>query len=236
MPSRRGGRGAGGAGRAGGAGPAGPATGPTTGPAAAAGAGGRGGGGRGGFQARPPFDGSKRETLDMAANNFLIEIVFKTDPGHTSGILASKSAEAGYTLAIGPDGAPRLTLQARGATTSATAAAKVNDGQWHHVLAEVDRAGSNATFYIDGKPAGESKLADLPQDAPLSNAADFIVGKNFAGAIDFLRVCRSTLAESKTTINELYAWEFDGPAGRDFGGNKPGGKRTAGAIEWSAKP
>ena len=70
-------------------------------------------GGKGG--AKSTYDGSKRETLDMGVNNFLIEIVFKTDAGHTKGVLASKSAQSGYELAVGPDGAPCLTLQAGGA-------------------------------------------------------------------------------------------------------------------------
>ena len=57
------------------------------------------------------------------------------------------------------------------------------------------------------------------------------MGEGFAGAIDFLRVCRSTLAESKTSIEELYAWEFDGPFLRDFANKAPAdGKRDAGAI------
>ncbi len=60
------------------------------------------------------------------------------------------------------------------------------------------------------------------------------MGKGLTGAVDFLRVCRSTLAESKTSIGELYAWEFDGPFLRDFCGNAPVGKRDAGAIEGSA--
>ena len=64
----------------------------------------------------------------------------------------------------------------------------------------------------------------------IDHLADGEVGKDFVGAIDFLRVCRSTLADSKTSIEELYAWEFDGPALRDFCGNKPTGKRDAGAI------
>jgi hypothetical protein len=43
--------------------------------------------------------------------------------------------------------------------------------------------------------------------------------------------CRSTLAESKTSIEELYAWEFDGPFLRDFTGNVPADcKRDAGTI------
>jgi hypothetical protein len=96
----------------------------------------------------------------------------------------------------------------------------------------VDRAAGRATLYIDGKPAGEGALDAVLKDAALSNSADFVVGKGFRGAVNFLRVCRSTLAESKTSIDELYAWEFNGPFLRDFTGHLPSnGKRDAGAID-----
>jgi hypothetical protein len=38
------------------------------------------------------------------------------------------------------------------------------------------------------------------------------------------------LADANTTIEELYAWEFDGPQFRDFGGRKSSGARDAGAV------
>jgi hypothetical protein len=181
--------------------------------------------------AKNTYDGSKRETLDMGANNFLIEIVFKTDTGHTNGVLAAKAAQSGYELAVGPDGIACLTLQAGGAKASVASSVKVNDGKWHHMIAEVDRAAGKATFYVDGKAAGEGRLDAIAKDAALSNTADFVVGSGFAGALDFLRVCRSTLADSKTSIEELRAWEFDGPFLRDFTNKAPlDGKRDAGAI------
>jgi hypothetical protein len=68
-------------------------------------------------------------------------------------------------------------------------------------------------------------------DDSLSNRADFVVGDGLQGAIDFLRVCRSNLAESRTTIDELYTWQTAGPVTRDFCGNEPVGKRDVGAIE-----
>jgi len=177
------------------------------------------------------YDGSKRETLDMGVNNFLIETVFKTNPGQINGVLVTKAAQSGYELAVGTDGGPRLTLLAGGSKATAASAVRINDGKWHHLLAEVDRTAGTVTFYIDGKTAGETKLDALPKTASLANTADFIVGKGFAGAVDFLRVCRSTLAESKTSIDELYAWEFGGPFLRDFTGKAPAtGKRDAGAI------
>jgi len=181
--------------------------------------------------AKNAYDGSKRETLDMGANNFLIEIVLKTDPGHTRGTLVSKLAQSGYKLALAPDGGLRLTLQAGSAGAGIGSSATVNDGQWHHVIVEADRAAGKASFYVDGKAAGEGPLGAIAPDAALSNTADFIVGQEFRGAVDFLRVCRSTLAESRTSIAELYAWEFDGPFLRDFANKVPAdGQRDAGAI------
>jgi hypothetical protein len=39
------------------------------------------------------------------------------------------------------------------------------------------------------------------------------------------------LADAKTTIEELYAWEFSGPFLEDFMGRKPHDRRDAGAIQ-----
>jgi len=74
----------------------------------------------------------------------------------------------------------------------------------------------------------------------LTNTADFFIGKNrdghyFSGTIDFTRVSKGTLADAETTIDELYKWEFDGPFLYDFAGNKPIGKRDAGALEKGEK-
>jgi hypothetical protein len=56
-------------------------------------------------------------------------------------------------------------------------------------------------------------------------------GRNLDGAIDFLRIARGTLADAKTTIEELYAWEFSGPFLDDFTGRKrPADGGEAGAI------
>ena len=69
--------------------------------------------------------------------------------------------------------------------------------------------------YVPGRPAVKGPLA-LPAGSSLSNSGDFLLAKDasgnfFAGAIDFLRICRSDLADSSTTIEELYDWEFAGP-------------------------
>ena len=57
-------------------------------------------------------------------------------------------------------------------------------------------------------------------------------GRFLDGTLEFLRIAHGTLLDADTTIEELYAWEFDGPFLRDFTGRKPGGgRRNAGAIE-----
>jgi hypothetical protein len=71
----------------------------------------------------------------------------------------------------------------------------------------------------------------------LSNSADVYVagtpqGRQLSGVIDFLRLARGTLADSKTTIEELYAWQFHGPFLQDFTGRpRPADGGYAGAID-----
>jgi len=181
------------------------------------------------------YSGARRKTLDMDTNNFLIEVVFKTDPGRTAGTLVAKTdGRSGYGLLIDRDGGIALSLAA-GGSSAGISGPRVNDGRWHHVIAEVDRAAGTATLYVDGRPSVSGPIG-LGRDASLANRADFFVGKGsagyFAGAIDFLRVSRGTLEDAHTTINELYAWEFNGPFLEDFTGRKrQPGKTAAGAID-----
>ena len=57
-------------------------------------------------------------------------------------------------------------------------------------------------------------------------------GKCLKGTVEFVRISLGTLEDAKTDIEELYAWQFDGPFLRDFAGRKPEGKRDAGALEF----
>jgi hypothetical protein len=177
------------------------------------------------------YDGANRETVDMGTNSFILEIVFKTAPGNTGGALVSKAAGSGYTLRVADGGRAMLRLTAGEGAAAVTSPTPVNDGVWHHLLAEVDRESGKATLYLDGKQAGQDSLEGLGNGS-LANRADFLVGKGLTGAVDFLRVCRSTLAESRTDIDELYAWAFNGPFLHDFCGTRREGAKTAGAIEW----
>jgi hypothetical protein len=45
-----------------------------------------------------------------------------------------------------------------------------------------------------------------------------------------MRIARGTLADSKTAIQELYAWEFQGPFLHDFAGRLRESGGAAGAL------
>jgi hypothetical protein len=168
-------------------------------------------------------------------SNFLIETYFKTAPGQKDGALIQKMDRAGYSLRVNEAGGVTLTAQAVGARASLASHGAVNDGQWHHVIAEADRKAGTFTIDIDGRQ--DATGPGLGADASLASNADLYVGgtpqgHNLDGAIDFLRIARGTLADAQTTIDELYAWEFNGPFLHDFTGReRPADGGTAGAID-----
>jgi hypothetical protein len=113
--------------------------------------------------------------------------------------------------------------------------ARVNDGHWHHALAELDRGARQLRVYLDGRQ--DASAPGLDASVSLANDGALLVGGTPAGryldgTLDFLRLAQGTLADADTTIEELYAWEFDGPFLHDFAGRKPSvASRAAGAID-----
>jgi hypothetical protein len=182
--------------------------------------------------------GDEIASPNITRQNMLIEAYFMTSPRHVNGVIVSKMGEAGYELAVNADGGATFTVKGGGTTASLSTVTNVNDGGWHHLIAEIDRDSALGALYLDGVLASVGQLA-LPAGSSLGNESDFLVGKGtdgrmFTGAIDFLRVCQGTLADAHTTIDELYDWEFDGPFLRDFAGNEPEGEsRDAGAFEYT---
>ena len=180
-------------------------------------------------------EGEALKNPQIYTSNFLIEIVFKTAPGHVGGVLMEKLRDRGYSLSIGPEG--RLAFSVKGATAAAhiESKARVNDGRWHHAIAEVDRQAETLTLHLNGRKETAARGVDAA--VSLANDGDLHVGGTPAGrylngALDFLRLAHGTLADADTTIEELYAWQFDGPFLRDFAGRGPvDGRRTVGAIE-----
>jgi hypothetical protein len=171
---------------------------------------------------------------DIDGTDLLIEVYLRADKA--GGVVVAKRADRGYQLALNQAGGVTLTLLAGGRKAELASGARIADGKWHHVLAEYDRAKRSGAIYTDGTRTAEGAL-DLGEDASLANDGDLLVGKGpdggfLAGTLEFLRIARTTLAASKTSIEELYDWEFDGPFLRDFAGQKPVGKgRDAGALE-----
>ncbi|MBN1558344.1 MAG: right-handed parallel beta-helix repeat-containing protein, partial [Lentisphaerae bacterium] len=165
------------------------------------------------------FEGEALRSPQVYMGNFLVEMFFRTERG-ASGLLLSKTRDGGYALYVGADGRARFEVAGTGSGRRAVlrSAGAVADGRWHHLVAEADRGGNRLTFYLDGKldtsGAGVGAVS-LANDADLyvagSPAGDFL-----AVTFDFIRIAQGTLADADTTIEELYAWEFDGPHLRDF--------------------
>ena len=181
------------------------------------------------------ISGADLSNPQIHTSNFLIEACFKTAAGQTDAVLIQKIEDAGYVLGINKEGGVTLATTSGGATSWLGSRSAVNDGQWHHVIAEADRKAATFTIYLDGKR--DAVGPGLGANASLANDADLYVGgapngHYLNGAIDFMRIARGTLADSKTTIEELYAWEFNGPFLYDFTGRKrPADGGEAGAID-----
>lgn len=169
-------------------------------------------------------------------SSFLIEVYFKTIRNQSDAVVVEKMNGNGYSLTL--DHAGELLFKVKGATGEASlmASKRINDGEWHHVIAECDRESAKLALYIDGKK--DSENSGIGQNVNLSNTGDMFVGgtpngRCIEGVFDFLRISLGTLKDAKTTIEELYAWEFNGPFLRDFTGRLPKGKRRdAGALEY----
>ena len=179
--------------------------------------------------------GADLRNPQIYASNFLIEAYFKTALGLKNATLIQKRSNSGYALHVNEAGGVTLETQTAGIKTSLASHSAVNDGQWHHVIAEADRKAATFTIYIDGKQ--DASGPGIGPDSSLANDADLYVGgtpqgQNLNGAIDFMRIARGTLADAKTTIDELYAWEFNGPFLYDFKGHmRPADGGEAGAID-----
>ncbi len=107
-------------------------------------------GGRGGGQSRT-FTGAGLSNPQIHHSNFLIELYFMTAPGQEGAVLIQKMADAGFNLTVNQEGGVTLHVKSGASSASLASRAAVNDGQWHHVIAEADRKSARFTIYIDGK-------------------------------------------------------------------------------------
>ena len=82
-------------------------------------------------------------------SSFCIEVYFQTES--TDGVLVQKMAESGYGLTVDDSGRLRFAVKAPGAPCELRSVGRVNDGKWHHVIAQADRAAKTLTIYLDGR-------------------------------------------------------------------------------------
>ncbi len=186
------------------------------------------------------FPGLERKTPHITTQNLLVEAIVRVDSGQIDEAIAGKhDGSNGYRLFVDSNGKAVLEISSGGTHNQVTSNTSVNTGDWVHILAEVDRdaSGNTMTIYIDGAQDAQATGGSITDTDSLGNSADFIVGadnslaNNLHGAMDFLRVAHGTLAQAKTTIEELYTWQTDGPARYDLAGNAPVGQRDSGTLE-----
>jgi len=184
--------------------------------------------------------GSELKRPQMDTNNFLIECYLKTNKVSKYGKIMSKmDSKVGWAFGLDGTGKPVVKLKLNGKYFAQRISTKaINDAKWHHLIAEVDRNVSKGIkIYIDGVDCS-GKFTGTMNKATLANESDLLIAggpkmRYLSGAIDFLRISRGTLADAKTTIRELYDWEFNGPQLHDFKGNDvTGATRDAGAFEY----
>ncbi len=177
------------------------------------------------------FAGRDLRNAEIYDSSFSVEAVFKAAG---DGLLIAKESGAGYRVAIEDGKAVFRVADNSGARAEIRSNRKVADGTWRHLFVEADRANRTLRIHIDGRLDAEGAGIGA---GSLENRGDLFVGGTDRGehldaTLEFLRISLGTLADADTSIEELYAWEFHGPAGRDFSGHPPkGAARDAGAIE-----
>ncbi len=165
-------------------------------------------------------------------DSFIIEVVFKADIGVADAVLVEKMQNTGYSISINKEG--KLLFSA--GNVKLTTQESINDGKWHHIIAEADRDRKVFSLYIDGKKVAEGIGIDYNNS--LKNSSDLYVGgtpdgRCLKGELEFLRISLGTFKHAKTSIDELYNWQFNGPQFSDLTGKRSdSGKRAAGALDF----
>lgn len=164
---------------------------------------------------------------DTGGCGFIVEAVFRTGDTRSKSSIVSCIGERGYEL--GFDGSGQLAFRVK-ADAEAAVRAPVSTSEWTHAIAECDREAGMLRIYLNGRLTAEKKM-DISGSA--AHSGSLSAGKGFTGSLEFLRIALGTLKDSHTTIEELYAWEFDGPFLRDFTGRKSSAGRPAGAVDYA---
>ena len=183
-------------------------------------------------QAVAPAEGYRSPAVDKT--NFLLEAFFRTEPGHTGGVLLQKKDRAGYALVIDsrgrrdvPGRRPDRFGQGakRGEAERRPVAPRHRGGRPQGQEAKPVRRWAPRCRRCGRRPTFRS-----PARRTCTSAAD-PTADAWPERSSSCAIALGTLDDAKTTIEELYAWQFSGPFLEDFLGRRPNGQRDAGAIE-----
>lgn len=158
---------------------------------------------------------SAGDNLDAGVNDFFLSCWIRRDgnPASNENIIQKYDA-VGYALYIDTDGHLASYIEDAGDTVSDHDGDSVCDGEWHHVAARFDRDGV-CTRFIDGE-ALSTASSIVAADGDITNAANFTVGANSAGALWFEgSLCLAKVQIAGTLItNAQVLWQYN--HGRDF--------------------
>jgi hypothetical protein len=111
----------------------------------------------------------------VGKSNFLLETYFRTVPDSGGGVLLEKMDDAaGYSLMVNDHGGVAFAVKAGGEAVKLVSRSTVDDGQWHHVIAEADREARALTLYVDGRR--DASGTGVGGDVSLANGADLYAG------------------------------------------------------------
>ncbi len=156
------------------------------------------------------------DNLDAGVNDIYVSAWIRRDgnPATNENIVQKYGAGVGYSLFVDTSGQLNAYIQDAGGTVVDSDGDSVCDGEWHLVAARWDRSGV-MTRFIDGTPLSTaSSIAAISGD--ITNAANFVVGANSAGALFFEgSICLVRLQIAGTLISNAQAlWQYH--HGRDF--------------------
>jgi hypothetical protein len=154
--------------------------------------------------------------LDAGAGDFAVEAWVKTSVSGEQAIVG-KDDDRGWVLTVTDDpnlqGRPRLKVFDGVSPRYAYGPERVDDGSWHHVVADVDRD-SGITVYVDAAPSSTPLLSAQP----LETAADLEIGRagehpNFVGEVDEVAVYPRLLVRARVNAHYQAAHAAGDPAG-----------------------
>jgi hypothetical protein len=136
-------------------------------------------------------------------NSFTFEAVIRSTATSTAGAILAKNGtgdgEGEYWWRAPGNASGAQRMGANGVFL--TAAAKLNDGEWHHVAMVYDQAAGQIRLYADYVEEGSAALAT---DRPIGRPGDLQIGgfinsttSEFEGDIDFIRISAGALAPAE---------------------------------------